>query len=159
VGIQLGVDRQLRLMVQSPMVGTPAYEAGVLAGDIIFKINGKTTKSMKTEDAVDLIQGEPGQKVVLSVLHEGDEDPVDLEMVPAEIHIPMVMGDLRKPEDPKQWEFLIDKTNKIGYIRVLAFSEDTAADLRSALESLKKEGARGLVLDLRTNPGGLLRSA
>src|SRR5262249_17596630 len=55
--------------------------------------------------------------------------------------------------------YLIDKTSKIGYVRVLAFSENTAADLRAALESVQKEGARGLILDLRTNPGGLLRSA
>jgi carboxyl-terminal processing protease len=147
------------LMVLSPMVGTPAYEAGILAGDIITKINGKPTENINIYDAMELIQGEPGQKIVLTVLHEGAKEPTDLELVRAEIHVPTVMGDVRKPYDPKEWEYLIDKTHKIGYIRVLSFSENTAIDLRTALESLKKEGARGLVLDLRTNPGGLLRSA
>ena len=159
VGIQLVVDRRDRLMVQSPMVGTPAYEAGVLAGDLILKINGKPTENMKVDDAVELIQGEPGQKVTLSVLHEGAKKEVDLDLVRAEIHVPTVMGDSRKQDDPKEWDYLLDKSNKIGYVRVLSFSENTAADLHTALESLQKDGMRGLILDLRTNPGGLLRSA
>jgi carboxyl-terminal processing protease len=161
VGIQLSTDPQngRQLVVHSPMVGTPAYEAGVLAGDVIVKIDGKSTENMRIADAVDLIQGEPGQKIVLSVVHEGSDEPVDLEMTRAEIHVPSVLGDLRKADNPKEWDFLVDKTNKIGYIRVLAFSENTAADLRSALTELQKEAARGLILDLRTNPGGLLRSA
>src|SRR5262249_11701271 len=119
VGIQLVTDRR-RLMVQSPMVGTPAYDAGVLAGDLIVKINGKATENMKVDDAIELIQGDPGQEVVLSVLHEGAKEPVDLKMVRAEIHVPTVMGDLRKADNPKEWDYLIDKTNKIGYVRVLA---------------------------------------
>src|SRR5262249_9315925 len=134
VGIQLVVDRRDRLMVQSPMVGTPAYEAGVLAGDLILKINGKPTENMKVDDAVELIQGEPGQKVTLTVLHEGAKKETDLELVRAEIHVPTVMGDSRKQDGPKDWDYLLDKSNKIGYLRVLSFSENTAADLRSALE-------------------------
>jgi carboxyl-terminal processing protease len=161
VGIQLGVtpDRRQRLMVQSPMVGTPAYEAGILAGDVILKIDGKSTENMNDYDAIELIQGEPGQKIVLTVLHAGAKKEVDVEIVRAEIHVPTVMGDLRKPDKPGEWDYLIDKERKIAYIRVTTFSDTTAADLHAALETLKKEGVHGLVLDLRSNPGGLLRSA
>src|SRR3954452_16304162 len=94
VGIQVGFDRQNRgqLTVISPMVGTPAYEAGVLAGDIILKIDGKSTENMRMSEAVDLIQGEPGQKIVLSVLHEGSKDSVDVPIVRAVIKVPSVLG-------------------------------------------------------------------
>ncbi len=167
VGIHLYGDRQSggQLTVASPMVGTPAFNAGVLAGDIIVKIDGKSTENMRVTDAVDLIQGEPGQDITLTVLHEGSKEPVDLTMTRAEIHVPSVLADLRKPLDAnnpqakEEWDFVIDKENKIAYVRLIAFSENTAADLRAVLEQLKKDGMRGLVLDLRTNPGGLLKSA
>jgi carboxyl-terminal processing protease len=140
-------------------VDTPAYEAGVQAGDIIVKIDGKATESMRVGEAIDMIQGEPGSSIVLTVLHPGDKEPVDLEMKRAEIHVQSVVGDQRCKENLKEWDYVIDKSNKIAYIRLLAFTETTAADLRRVLEGLKKQGLRGLVLDLRTNPGGLLRSA
>jgi carboxyl-terminal processing protease len=160
VGIRIGVDRLTnQLQVESPMVGTPAYEAGVLAGDIIVKIDGKSTENMRLSEAVDLIQGDKGQKITLTVVHLGAKEPVDLEMVRDIIEVETVMGDQRKADNPKEWDWFIDKDSKIGYIRVLAFNENTTADLRKAVEALKKQGARGLVLDLRHNPGGLLSSA
>jgi carboxyl-terminal processing protease len=161
VGIQVGYDRQNRgaLTVISPMPGTPAYEAGILAGDVVVKIDGKSTESMRLAEAVDLIQGDPGQKVTLTVLHEGSKDPVDIDIVRAEIQMQAVMGDRRKADDPTAWEYLIDGDNKIGYIRLTAFSETAAQELKDALAQLQKEGLRGLVIDLRNNPGGLLRSA
>ncbi|HZT82296.1 MAG TPA: S41 family peptidase [Gemmataceae bacterium] len=161
VGIQIGYDRQGRgqLQVISPMPGTPAYEAGVLAGDLITKIDGKSTENMRLSEAVDLIQGEPGQKVVLTVVHEGGKEPVDIPIVRAEIEVHAVMGDRRKADDPKEWELFIDKENKIGYIRLVAFSRTAAAEMRKAVEQLEKDGARGLIIDLRNNPGGLLSAA
>ncbi len=161
VGIQVGYDRQNRgvLTVISPMVGTPAYEAGVLAGDVILKIDGKPTESMRMSEAVDLIQGEPGQKVVLTVLHEGSKEPVDIPIVRAIIVVPSVLGDTRKPGSPQQWDYLIDKSTKIAYIRLTNFSKTAAQEMREAVKGLEKEGVRGLVLDLRNNPGGLLKAA
>jgi carboxyl-terminal processing protease len=161
VGIQIGFDRlnagQLR--VDSPMVDTPAYEAGVLAGDMIVKINGRSTENMRLSEAVDLITGDPGTKVVLTVLHQGSKKPVDIEITRAMIEVKSVLGDLRKPDNPKEWEYYVDKQNQIGYVRLTAFTETTADELRTVLTKLLKEGLRGLVLDLRTNPGGLLREA
>jgi carboxyl-terminal processing protease len=161
VGIQIGYDRQNRgqLTVISPMAGTPAYEAGVLAGDLILKVDGKSTETMRLSEAVDMIQGEPGQKVTLTVLHEGTKEPVDIDIVRAEIEIHAVLGDTRKDDDPKHWDYIIDKGKKIAYIRLVAFSETAADDLRKVLEHLQKDGIRGLILDLRNNPGGLLNSA
>ena len=161
VGIQISMDRRNTglLTVISPMVDTPAYEAGVLAGDVILKIDGKPTENMGVLEAVDLITGDPGTKVVLSILHEGSKDPVDLAMNRALIEVQTVLGDLRKSDNPKEWEFYLDKPNQIGYVRIISFTETTSTELRTVLGRLQKEGLRGLVLDLRTNPGGLLRSA
>lgn len=158
VGIQITSDRQTSLLtVISPLVGTPAYEAGILAGDIIVKIDGKTTENLNVNDAVDLIQGEPGQEITLTVLHEGTKEPVDVKMVRAEIQVQSVLGDTRKADN--EWDFILDKQNKIGYVRLAAFNETTASELRKVIEQLQKDGSRGLILDLRNNPGGLLLSA
>jgi carboxyl-terminal processing protease len=161
VGIQVGFDRQNRglLTVISPMAGTPAYEAGVLAGDVILKIDGKSTDSMRMSEAVDLIQGAPGSKVTLTVTREGLKEPTDIAITRAIIKVPTVLGDQRKPGNPKEWEFMIDKKDRIGYIRLTSFGKTAAAELRGVVEGLEKDGVRGLVLDLRNNPGGLLRAA
>lgn len=161
VGIQIGYDRAGRggLSVISPMVGTPAYEAGILAGDLIVKIDGKPTESLRLSEAVDMIQGEPGSKVVLTVLHEGGKEPVDIEVVRAEIQVQAVLGDHRKPGNPKEWDFFVDPASKIAHIRLTTFSETAAQEMRDALKQLQSQGVRGIVLDLRNNPGGLLRAA
>src|SRR5205085_5342747 len=99
----------------------PAYEAGILAGDAILKIDGKSTEQMRVADAVELIQGEPGQRIVLTVLHEGAKEPVDIAMVRAEIHVPSILGDVRKSTNPGEWDFFLDKANRIAYVRLVAF--------------------------------------
>jgi carboxyl-terminal processing protease len=167
IGVQVGYDRQNRgqLTVISPMPGTPAYEArsangdAIQAGDYIVKIDGKSTETMRVSDAVDLIQGDPGQKVVLTVLHEGGKEPFDIPIVRAEIKVQSVMGDLRKPDNLEKWDYFLDPTSKIGYIRLTSFSEKSGQELLAALKELKDNGMRGLVLDLRNNPGGLLSQA
>jgi carboxyl-terminal processing protease len=161
VGIQIGYDRTsgIQLIVVSPMVGTPAYDAGILAGDLIVKIDGKATENMRLSEAVDLIQGDPGQKVTLTVVHEGTKDPVDIDITRAEIEVQSILGDTHKPDNPKEWEYIVDTENKIALIRLVGFSEKAADELRKTVEQLQKDGIRGLVLDLRNNPGGLLRAA
>jgi carboxyl-terminal processing protease len=159
VGIRLGVDRGGQLMVESPMPGTPAYEAGILAGDLILKIDGESTENMTTKKAIDKITGEAGVKVTLTVLHEGDKKPVDIAINRAEIVIESVLGDLRIDNNLKQWDFLFDKVNKIGYIRITQFTETTVKELTEVVDQLQKDGVQGLILDLRTNPGGLLTAA
>lgn len=159
VGISISIDRARQIYVVSPIVGTPAYEAGIEAGDLILKIDGKTTENMSLKTAIEMIQGDPGQKITLTVLHENAEKPVDVTMQRAEIVIDSVMGDQRLIDDMTKWDFMMDKVHKIAYIRITQFTETTAADLAKVVERLQKDGVRGLVLDLRNNPGGLLRSA
>ncbi len=141
------------------MPGTPAYEAGVLAGDLIVKIDGKSTESLRMSEAVDLIQGDPGQAVTLTVLHEGAKEPVDIAITRAIIVVPSVLGDRRKADNPKEWDFMLDPASKIGYIRLTNFSKTAAKEMRDAIEELQRQGVRGLILDLRNNPGGLLKAA
>jgi carboxyl-terminal processing protease len=160
VGIHLGYDPNGRsqLTVVSPMVDTPAHKAGVLAGDVITKINGQPTEGMRLNEAVEQITGEPGTKVTLTVRHETGESE-DIPIIRAEIKVPSVLGDRRKPDKPTEWDFFVDKQNKIAYVRLTGFVETSADELRDTVTRLKKDGMRGLVFDLRGNPGGLLRSA
>jgi carboxyl-terminal processing protease len=158
IGISVGVDPETnRLRVISPMVGTPAYEGGVLAGDQIMDIDGVSTEGMGPDKAVDVLSGRPGTDVKLNLLHEGTEQPETITITRAIIELPSVLGDHRGPND--QWDLLIDKDKKIGYVRLNGFVQNTADELRKALEQLKEEGVKALILDLRDNPGGLLSSA
>jgi carboxyl-terminal processing protease len=160
VGIHLGMDpRTGLLMVISPMVGTPAHEAGILSGDLIVKIEDKSTEGMRINDAVRLIQGEPGTKVSMTVVHEGSRQPETYTMARAMIEVQTILGLSRREDSPKDFEWFIDRSHGIAYIRMVQFTEHTFDDLKKAVERLEHEGAKGLVLDLRDNPGGLLKSA
>ena len=159
IGVQVGYDRNNRglLTVISPMVGTPAYEAGVLAGDIILKIDGKNADSMRLDEAVDMIQGDPDTTITLTVLHDGGKEPVDIPIRRSIIKVQSVLGDRRK--ENKDWDYYLDDKSRIGYLRITSFSETAAAEVREIITGQQKEGLRGLILDLRNNPGGLLRAA
>jgi carboxyl-terminal processing protease len=158
IGIQVGMDPDAnRLKVIAPMVGTPAYESGVLAGDLIMEIDGQSTEGMNPDKAVEVLTGRPGTQVKLAVLHEGEEKLDHLSMTRALIDVPSVLGDRRKADD--SWDFMLDHDKKIGYIRISSFIQNTTEELKKALTELKSEGMKALILDLRDNPGGLLSSA
>jgi len=156
IGIQITMDGG-ELKVLSPVAGTPAYRAGVLAGDHILQINGKSTDGLTLDQAVQMLKGDEGSQVTLTVSHPGRGKTEKISITREKIHVETVLGDRRKPDDT--WDFMLDHEKRIGYVRITGFSRDTATDLKSALEELKKDGMRGLVLDLRFNPGGLLTSA
>lgn len=158
IGIQVTIDPQSRrLTVTSPLPGTPAYKAGVRAGDTIMEINGKSTEKMTVDDAVKVLKGKEGEEVTIGVLHQGHSLVEQLKMPRARIHVPTVMGDSYKPDG--SWNFMVDPEKKIAYIRLSAFSRNTAKELKAELTELTSQGMKGLILDLRFNPGGLLTSA
>ena len=158
IGIQVGVNNETnRLQVIAPMVGTPAYEGGILAGDQIVEIDGQSAEGMSPDKAVEVLTGRPGTEVKLNVLHEGSEDPETITITRAIIDIPSVLGDHRKPDD--HWDFMLDNDKKIGYVRITGFMQNTVEELKKALAQLKEEGMKGLILDLRDDPGGLLSAA
>lgn len=160
IGIQIEVDQQTGYVrVTSPMVGTPAYEAGIQAGDLILKVDGKPLEVARLSELLRLIQGPPGSEVTLTVLHEGSKNPLDVTMRRAKIEYPSVMADRRMPDNPTNWDFFVDKELRIAYIRLVSFNEHAVSDLKKAVEQVEKEGARALILDLRDNPGGLLTQA
>lgn len=158
VGMHVGYDKETnQLAVMSPLVGSPAYKAGVRAGDKILRIDGKSTQGLSLGDAVGHMRGEPGEPVVLSLLHLGDDEPVDIEIVRAIIQLDTVLGDLRRPDG--SWNFFLEEHDRIGYLRVNAFADKTLAEMDDALQWLIEHDMQGLILDLRDNPGGLLTAA
>lgn len=158
IGIQVNVSPDTgRLTVMTPLPGTPAYNAGVMAGDTIVEIEGKDTKGFAIQDAVKLLKGPPGQEVELGVARQGVKDVIKLKMERAIIQVATVLGD--KYGDSDKWDFMLDDEKKIGYVRISSFGRRTAEELHAALEDLTARGMKALVIDLRFNPGGLLSQA
>jgi len=156
-GIGIFVDfnpETKRIVVLSPLFDTPAARAGVRAGDVILAIDGKDTATMSYRDAVQLIRGLPGEPVRLTVLHVGDEKPVDLVIQRAIIPIESVLGDARRADGG--WDFQLQSDPRITYVRVINFGENTVEELRKTLQG---RPCQALILDLRDDAGGLLDAA
>lgn len=143
LGIHIGI-REGWLTVITPMIDTPAYRAGLLPGDRIIKIEGKTTEGMSLLDAVKVLRGEKGTSVTITISREGEE-PFEVTIVRDVIKIKSVRQRMLTPT--------------IGYIKVASFTKATNEELKKALRELKSGGMESLILDLRNNPGGLLVSA
>ncbi|MBI4707135.1 MAG: S41 family peptidase [Candidatus Omnitrophica bacterium] len=142
LGIEITIKDGL-LTVVTPIEDTPAWKAGLRAGDRIVKINDDLTRDMSLTDAVKRMRGKVGESVNLSILRESEKKILDFK----------ITRDVIKIKDIKEARILEDG---IGYIRLSEFRENTSKDLNIALENLSKQGMSGLVIDLRNNPGGLL---
>jgi carboxyl-terminal processing protease len=159
VGIQITQDTGKPVRVESPLEDSPAYKANIKPGDFITHVDGKSTIEMTINQAVSSITGEPGSKVVLTIEDGVTKEHREIPLVREHIILRTVRGDSRDESRATGWNYFVDKDSKIGYVRVSGFMEKTVDDLKGALEQLKDEGCRGLILDLRFNPGGLLTSA
>ncbi|MBY0457456.1 MAG: S41 family peptidase, partial [Gemmataceae bacterium] len=163
------------LLVVTPIKGSPAYRAGIQAGDLITEIRLEvdrqgnplpadakkvhTTKGLKTDDAVNLITGKERTPVTLVVEREGDKEPKVLRLVRDFVMAETVYG--VKRDDKNDWNYFLDEQNKIGYLRLSQFIHagrdlGTSADIRRAVEGMKKNGMTALIIDVRNNPGGSL---
>jgi len=143
VGIQIGV-KENRLAVIAPIEGTPAYRAGVKAGDFITKVNDETTKDLTLMDAVQKMRGPKGSKVNLTIQREGTPDPLQFTLVRDTIKIESVKSKV---------------LDNIGYVRLTQFQESTGRDLSKVLKQFKEQKLQSTILDLRNNPGGLLTAS
>ena len=160
VGINLGMDPRTGLpLVISPMVGTPAHEAGILAGDIIIKVEDRPTDGMRMSDVIRMIQGQEGTKITLTVVHEGGKQAETFTLTRAIIEVKTILGLHRKEENLKEFEWFADRAAGIAYIRLIQFTEHTFDDLKKTIDRLQGEGMKSLILDMRENPGGLLSSS
>lgn len=128
--------------VVSPIEGTPGERAGLITGDRILAVNGEAITGDKLDYAVELMKGDPGTNVVLSIRRDNKEEPFEVDIKREEIRLETVKSEV------------LD--NNIGYLRISTFDERTASDFKQHLKELNQKNIKGLVLDLRNNPGGLL---
>ncbi len=147
LGIQVGMENGF-VKVISPIDDTPAFRAGLQSGDLIIRLDGKSVKGMTLNDAVKIMRGDPGTDIKLTVIREGADKPLPFTVTRDIISVQSVKSRILEPG--------------YGYIRISNFQSKTARDLVSELSNLKKENKselKGLVLDLRNNPGGVLSAA
>ena len=158
VGVQIQLDEESQMIkVVSPLEGTPAQRAGIRSGDLLKKINAKSAVGMTLDQAVEQITGNAGTAVNILIERAGEDISYDLKR--AKIKLPTVKGWARAGNADMDWNWFIDEQSQIGYIRVSNFSETTTRDIKTAVGAMKRGGLKGLILDLRFNPGGLLDQA
>jgi len=143
IGAYIG-KKDDQIVIMAPMPGSPAEEAGLKSGDMILKIDGESTSQMNTTEASQKIRGPAGSDVLLLIFREGDKEPLELKLTRREIKIDSVKFEMR---------------GQMAYIRIQQFILPTTQDFKAALVEAYKQGAKGIILDLRDNPGGLLSEA
>lgn len=158
VGIQLGIDEETsRLKVVTPLENSPALEAGIQPDDLIDRVNGGSTKGWTTDDAVRNIMGPAGTVVTLTMYRPSTGERLDFDLKRRQIVLKTVRGAERvRGTRGDEWNYILDPAEKIAYLRLTGFHPDSDGELEEALKTAKAQGMRGLILDLRYNPGGLL---
>jgi len=167
IGVQISLDALNQLTVVTPLAGTPAQRARLRANDVIAKVDGKPTLGFTLEQAVDVITGPRGTPVKLTIERpskvEGEEQPTietfEVTLVRDVIDMRSVRGWKRTGTSDEDWDWFIDRESGIGYIKLSQFQQGSTRDLRNAVREMQRTGLKGLILDLRFNPGGLLEEA
>ncbi len=142
VFIMLDPDNYNWLTVSEPIEGTPAFDAGLKPGDVVIEIDGESTKGQPIDVAVTKIRGKENTRVVLTVKRRGEDKPIKVPITRAFIHVNSVKANLIN--------------DNIGYIKLRTYGQDSGEELDKALQNLKKKGAKGIILDIRNNAGGLI---
>ena len=146
-GIGATVSKDVKtgiITIIRPFETGPAYKAGILPGDIIYKVENEEVTGLDLIEVVSKMKGVEGTSVRISIIREGITEPLEFEITRREIHVPTI-----------EHEMLVDQ---IGYISIVEFDEITVSQFKKAIDELQKSGMKGLVIDLRNNPGGLLES-
>jgi carboxyl-terminal processing protease len=159
VGISIRNDPSGDLMVVSPLEDSPAYDAGIIARDVITHIDGKNARGITTQQAVSSITGPAGTDVTLTVerIVDGKTETRDFTLTRSKIVVKSVKG--WRHLTGGGWEYLLDDESKIGYVRIASFTPTTGRELADAVAELQRQGGQGVILDLRNNPGGVLTAA
>jgi len=163
IGAELGT-RNKQIIVIAPLVGSPAEKAGIKAGDLILKVDGEVTVDWTLPAAVEKIRGPKGTGVTLTILHKDSEKPLDIKIVRDIITVKSVDGWVKSAKDISGINVPKNLTNKIAYIRLSQFGDSTNKDWASVINNLNlemetDESIKGLIIDLRNNPGGYLADA
>lgn len=160
-----GVGVRIRLLGQPPLPtvvgppepGTPAFTADVRSGDRILAINGDSTQSMELIDVLRHMRGPVGEPVVLSLVHAGETEPLEITLTRSVITVDSILGDVRGANG--EWDFRLAEDPRIGYLQIIKFGDKTEAELTQALAKLTDEGVEALIIDVRDNYGGALDAA
>ena len=162
IGVQIQLDELQNIKIVTPLEGTPAQRAGFRSDDVIKKIDGRTAVGLGLDQAVELITGPANTKVDITVERMGDDgEPFEKEftIVRQKIDLPSVKGWSKTGPGDDEWDYFIDKEDKVGYLRLTGFTEDSTREFDRAVSQMKNDGLNALILDLRYNPGGLLDQA
>lgn len=147
IGAEIGIKNE-QIVVIAPLDDAPAQRAGIRPGDIILFINGESTQGMTAEMAASKIRGPAGTEVALSILHDGETDPVEIKITRAHIEVKSLKFEIKETEN-----------QKIAVIKLSRFGEDTQGLLNHAVDVILQGGVKNIILDLRSNPGGYLDTA
>lgn len=148
IGAEIGFNKNNILSVVAPLPGTPAEKAGLLAGDMILKINGRDASNMSLDEAVSKIRGPKGTTVTLNIFREGAKEPKDYAIVRDKIMVESV-----------KWEMKQQNGKQIAYIKISSFNADTADKFDQIILPIMQKNPAGIILDMRNNPGGFLDAA
>ncbi|MCC6427001.1 MAG: S41 family peptidase [Phycisphaerales bacterium] len=162
VGVQIELNEEQMVRVVTPLDGTPAYRAGVRSGDIIKTVNGNDVFGLSLDQVVEFITGPAGTPVTIGLERTTPDKQklaIEKRLNRAVIPLKSIKGWKRLGAAEDDWDWFVDPVNKIGYVRVTGFTDDTTADFDAALSQMLANGMKGMVLDLRFNPGGLLDEA